>query len=134
MPVNQRVSAPWSSPFCWSDCRLHATGFGSFHSPTLLTGFVGECSFVGEFGVSLESAFSILIGRRHMLQAKLYTAAANIFPHHIRTDDHTSLPPITFPGILAAQEHHEARMQGVLLSMRPCPVASVSPPKTTKWK
>ena len=60
MPVNQRVSAPWSSPFCWSDSRLHATGLGSFHSPTLLTGFVGECSFVGEFGVSLESALQCL--------------------------------------------------------------------------
>ena len=66
MLVNQKVSAPWSSPFCWFDTWLHTTGSGSFHSPTLLTGFVGECSFVGEFGVSLESAFSILIGRRHI--------------------------------------------------------------------
>ena len=59
MPVNQGVSAPWSSPFCWSDGRLHTVNYGSFHSPTLLTGFVGECSFVGEFGVSLESSFSV---------------------------------------------------------------------------
>ena len=58
MLVNQRVSAPWSSPFCWSVSRLHTTGSGSFHSPTLLTGFVGECSFVGEFGVSLEGVIS----------------------------------------------------------------------------
>ena len=55
MLVNQGVSAPWSSPFCWSDSRLHIAGFGSFHSPTLLTGFVGECSFVWEFRVSLEN-------------------------------------------------------------------------------
>jgi len=55
MLVNQRVSAPWSSPFLGPDSRLRIAGFGSFHSPTLLPGFVGECSFVGEFGVSLVS-------------------------------------------------------------------------------
>lgn len=57
MLVNQRVSAPWSSPFLGPDSRLRIAGFGSFHSPTLLPGFVGECSFVGEFGVSLVSGF-----------------------------------------------------------------------------
>ena len=57
MLVNQRVSAPWPSPFCWSDSRPHTVNSGSFHSPTLFPGFVGECSFVGEFGVSLGSGY-----------------------------------------------------------------------------
>lgn len=57
MLVNQRVSAPWSSPFCWSDSRPHTAGFGSFHFPTLLPGFVGACCFVGEFGVSVVSGY-----------------------------------------------------------------------------
>lgn len=55
MLVNQGVSAPWSSPFLGFDSMLHTAGFRSFHSPTLLSGFVGECSFVGEFRVSLEN-------------------------------------------------------------------------------
>ena len=58
MLVNQRVSAPLSSPFCWSDSQLQTTGFGSFHFPTLLPGFVGAYCFVGEFGVSLEGVIS----------------------------------------------------------------------------
>ena len=50
MLVNQGVSAPWSSPFLGFDSMLHTAGFRSFHSPTLLSGFVGE------FRVSLGSS------------------------------------------------------------------------------
>ena len=57
MLVNQGVSAPWSPP-PFGLVGIHpAVRFGSTHSPTLLTGFVGECYFVGELGVSLESGF-----------------------------------------------------------------------------
>lgn len=66
MPVNQGGSALWSPPPFGMVSLHHSAGFGSTHSPTLLTGFVGECCFVGEFGVSLEIAFSMQIGRRHI--------------------------------------------------------------------
>ena len=55
MLVNQGGSAPWSSSPFALDGVLHSDGFGSTHSPTLLSGFVGECCFVGELGISFES-------------------------------------------------------------------------------
>lgn len=61
MPVNQGVSAPWSPPPCRLDGIHHTAGFGSTHSPTLLTSFVGEWTFVGEFGVSFVGAITLYL-------------------------------------------------------------------------